>query len=276
MYITEAQLKHYTEEGYVLFPNAFSAEEMATLKAELPVLFAEESPRRVVEKNGQMVRSVYAPQVTSKAFERLARHPKLVYPATEIIGNKIYIHQFKINAKAAFGGDVWEWHQDYIFWKKEDGILQDNLVNIVLFLDEVTEFNGPMTFIPRTHKKGIINVDARSESLKSAQHSYSSSPAWISNLTADLKYALGKETISELVAQYGMVAPKGPAGTLLLFHGNIVHSSATNISPYDRTIALLTYNSIENTPTNLDNPRPDFLAGHDYRPIAALSEDESF
>lgn len=275
MYITEAQLKHYAEEGYVLLPGAFSSEEIATLKAELPALFAEDSPKRVIEKNGQTVRSVYAPHTTSPVFARVARHPKIVYPATEIIGSKIYIHQFKINAKAAFGGDVWEWHQDYIFWKKEDGILQDNLVNIVLFLDDVTEFNGPMTFIPRTHRKGIIDVGARSESLKAAQRSYSSSPAWIANLTADLKYSLGKEEIFQLVEQYGMVAPKGAAGTLLLFHGNIVHSSATNISPYDRTIVLITYNSVENRPTNVQNPRPDFLAGQDFRPIIPLPEGEA-
>jgi ectoine hydroxylase len=34
----------------------------------------------------------------------------------------VYIYQFKINVKAAFGGDVWQWHQDYIFWRNEDGM----------------------------------------------------------------------------------------------------------------------------------------------------------
>ncbi len=34
--------------------------------------------------------------------------------------DKTYIHQFKINGKAAFDGDVWQWHQDYGTWKADD------------------------------------------------------------------------------------------------------------------------------------------------------------
>lgn len=273
MYITFAQLKQYEEEGYLLLPNVFSGQEIALLNAELPALFAEDSPRRVVEKNSQIVRSVYGSHTTSKLFSNLSRQPRLLDPAEKIIGSKIYVHQFKINAKAAFGGDVWEWHQDYVFWKKEDGILQDRLVNAVVFLDDVTEFNGPMTFIPSTHKQGIIDVAARTKSLQQAQTAYTDSPAWISNLTADLKYSLSPETISRLVAQHGMVAPKGAAGTVLFFHGNIVHSSATNISPYDRKIVLITYNSVENIPTNVENPRPEFLVARDYRPLESLADE---
>ena len=26
------------------------------------------------------------------------------------------MHQFKINGKMAFDGDVWQWHQDYGTW----------------------------------------------------------------------------------------------------------------------------------------------------------------
>ena len=30
------------------------------------------------------------------------------------------MHQFKVNAKAAFDGDVWQWHQDFGVWHKDD------------------------------------------------------------------------------------------------------------------------------------------------------------
>ena len=30
------------------------------------------------------------------------------------------MHQFKINGKMAFDGDVWQWHQDYGTWKNDD------------------------------------------------------------------------------------------------------------------------------------------------------------
>src|SRR5947199_8251024 len=113
----------------------------------------------------------------------------------QILGGKVYIYQFKINAKAAFGGDVWEWHQDYIFWQKEDGLPTANVVNAVIFLDEVHEFNGPLIFIPGSHKEGVIDV-APQEALPEG---YEKNPAWISNLTARLKYSLNADIIANLV-----------------------------------------------------------------------------
>ena len=35
---------------------------------------------------------------------RLARHPRMVLPVTQLFGEQVYMHQFKINGKAAFDG----------------------------------------------------------------------------------------------------------------------------------------------------------------------------
>jgi len=54
-------------------------------------------------------------------------------------------------------------------------------------------------------------------------------------------------------------------GGLLLFHGNLVHGSAGNITPYPRKIVYLTLNAVSNhirTPT-----RPDWIAHTDFTPI---------
>ncbi|AOX00678.1 hypothetical protein BJP34_15585 [Moorena producens PAL-8-15-08-1] len=76
--------------------------------------------------------------------------------------------------------------------------------------------------------------------------------------------------------KYGIEAPKGKPGTVLFFRPNCVHGSANNISPFSRKIAIITYNSIDNIPDNIpiavDNPRPDFLVGRDYRAIKPLPE----
>ena len=37
----------------------------------------------------------------------------MIEPIEQIFGEKVYMHQYKINAKSAFTGDVWQWHQDY-------------------------------------------------------------------------------------------------------------------------------------------------------------------
>jgi hypothetical protein len=36
---------------------------------------------------------------------------------------------------------------------------------------------------------------------------------------------------------------------------------------------IITYNSIENIPLPVSNPRPDFLVSQDYRPVTPLGSD---
>ena len=68
------------------------------------------------------------------------------------------MHQFKINGKMAFEGDVWQWHQDYGTWKNDDLMPTERAMNVAIFLDDVNEFNGPLMFIPGSHKKGVIDA----------------------------------------------------------------------------------------------------------------------
>jgi ectoine hydroxylase len=75
------------------------------------------------------------------------------------------------------------------------------------------------------------------------------------------------------VAGGGIVAPKGPAGSVLLFHPNLVHGSVPNLSPFDRRLVLVTYNSVNNQQTVKENPRPDFLVCRSRGPLSPLPDD---
>jgi hypothetical protein len=71
--------------------------------------------------------------------------------------------------------------------------------------------------------------------------------------------------VTRLVKEGGIVAPTGKAGGMLMFHGNLVHGSAGNITPYPRKIVYLTLNAVSNyirTPT-----RPEYIAHRDFTPI---------
>ena len=75
--------------------------------------------------------------------------------------------------------------------------------------------------------------------------------------------------MTRLVKQGGIVAPTGKAGGMLMFHGNLVHGSAGNITPYPRKIVYLTLNAVSNyirTPT-----RPDYIAHRDFTPIQTVA-----
>jgi ectoine hydroxylase len=264
----------YNENGFALVPELFSAAEINSLKGRLPAIFAGDGPWKVVEKDGASVRSVYGPHFTDALFNRLTRDKRILEPAERIIDDYVYIHQVKINFKAGFTGDAWEWHQDYIFWLKEDGILKSDLITAAVYLDEVTEFNGPMFFIPGSHKESMLDVEGD----EAIPPEYEGRPRWISNLIADLKYSIPKETVARLIRSRGIVAPKGMPGSVLFFHPNVVHASPSNISPFDRIMALITYNSVNNRPVGAATRRPDFLCGREFsavrpEPSAGLSAD---
>jgi ectoine hydroxylase len=80
-----------------------------------------------------------------------------------------------------------------------------------------------------------------------------------------------------LTEKYGIVAPKGPAGSVLFFHGNIVHGSAANMSPFARNLVLVTFNHIDNIPVPMRQghklqPRPEFLVSRDTTPVELLAD----
>jgi ectoine hydroxylase len=185
----------------------------------------------------------------------------------QILRSAVYVYQFKVNAKVAFQGDVWEWHQDYIFWQREDGLPEPWLVTASLFLDEVNEFNGPLMIVPGSHKEGVIEPMRTS----GVPAGYEESPGWIANLTADLKYSLNKDCVARLVSARGIVAPKGPAGSVLFFHPNVVHGSVPNMSPFDRRLVLITYNHAANRQTK--NARPEFLASRNAERLSPVADD---
>ena len=96
-------------------PDYFSEEEIAILKAESKKVFQLKRDEIYLEKDGTP-RSAFAVHRLNEAYDILGRHPRLVEPLMQLWGEGVYLHQYKINAKAKFTGDVWQWHQDYGNW----------------------------------------------------------------------------------------------------------------------------------------------------------------
>src|SRR5436309_2782809 len=137
MELTDEQLRSYDELGYVFVAAYFSSKDIARMKGELSTVLTEDSPRRILENDGKTVRSVYGLHKSNEVFNRLSRHPKLLIPTIQLLESSVYIYQFKINIKSAFSGDIWDWHQDYIYWLKEDNMVAPRIVNVAIWLDEL-------------------------------------------------------------------------------------------------------------------------------------------
>jgi ectoine hydroxylase len=253
MKLTHDQLTEFDRDGYLFFPGLFSPDEIKTLTDEVPGLYAQRRPENVREKTGDAVRTNFAAHMYSGPFGRLARHPRMIEPVTQIFGEDVYMHQFKINGKAAFDGDVWQWHQDYGTWKNDDQMPEARAMNVAIFLDDVNEFNGPLMFIPGSHEVGVLDADHDT--------STTSYPLWVIN----------HDTIRKLVDRGGIVAPKGAAGSMILFHGCLVHASTSNLSPWNRTSVYLSLCAVSNHIRRFK--RPGYIAHRDFTPIQCLPDD---
>ena len=258
MKLTPEQREQFERDGYLFFPGLFTPDEARTLTDAVPELYSRQEEYNVREKGTDSVRTNFAAHMYSAPFARLGRHPRMIEPVEDLLGEKLYMHQFKINGKMAFEGDVWQWHQDYGTWKNDDLMPTERAMNIAIFLDEVNEFNGPLMFIPGSHKKGV--VDARHDLTTTSY------PLW----TVD------NALITQLVnraggSKGGIASPKGPAGSMILFHSCLVHASTSNLSPFNRVAVYLSLCAVSNHIRR--HQRPEYIAHRDFTPIECLPDD---
>ncbi len=253
MKLGQEQIRRFESDGYLFFPGLFTRGEIKVLIDEVPRLYAQRRPENVREKGSDAVRTNFAAHMYSLPFAKLARHPRMVEPIMQLFGEELYMHQFKINGKMAFDGDVWQWHQDYGTWKNDDLMPEARAMNVAIFLDEVNEFNGPLMLIPGSHKLGVIEADHDS--------STTSYPLWTIN----------HDTIRKLVERGGIVAPKGPPGSMILFHSCLVHASTSNLSPWNRVSVYLSLCAVSNHIRRFK--RPGYIAHRDFTPLKCLPDD---
>ncbi len=268
MKLTPQQHEAFDRDGYLFFPGLFTPAETAVLNAAVPALYQRRAAYNVREKGSDAVRTNFAAHMVSEPFARLARHPRMIEPVADLLGEALYMHQFKINGKMAFEGDVWQWHQDYGTWKNDDLMPTERAMNVAIFLDDVNPFNGPLMLIPGSHRKGV--VDARHDVTTTSY------PLWTvdHDLIRQLVARGGGPGHFDAAGRYvpgGIVSPNGPAGSMILFHSCLVHASTSNLSPWNRVSVYLSLCAVSNHIRRFK--RPEYIAHRDFTPIACLPDD---
>ena len=223
----------YAERGFAFSPGLLTPAEMLTLHRELDgILASENDPQRIIrEKDGKTPRTVVNPQLWNDVFARLVRHPKLVGAAEALLGEPAYVWQVGLNCKAAFNGDIWFWHQDYPAYQKDDFIAEPRMVNVLLFLDEVSHLNGPLMLVPGSQKM-TSDMPAHTDQGTSYAFRYTT-----------------RAVIEAEVKRGGIEVPTGAAGSVIFMHVNTLHGSGANLSPMSRRMATITYNAMSNKAT---------------------------
>lgn len=252
MALSPQQIDEYHDRGFLFFPGLLAEAEMAVLARALDGIVRAKRPEMVYEKDGTTPRSVFNMQAYDPAFSRLVRHPKIIEPVEQVLGEPAYVFQMILNFKAGFNGDEWPWHQDYPTYHFDDGVPEPKVVNTLIFVEAVHEFNAPLMLIPGSHR-----CDFPLPEINTTQTSY---PArW-----------LPLEHVGPIARERGIVAPKGPAGSVIFADTNIIHGSGRNYSPWRRALISLTLNAVSNA--NARSSRPEHIAPSDRTALVALPD----
>jgi ectoine hydroxylase len=260
MRLTQAQIDAYDRDGFLVLDGLFSSDEVAAMRAELERIQAIDTDHLVREKSGGIAKTIYrvhedSSPTASPVFHAAARAPRLLGPAKDLLQDEaLYIHHTKCNLKTAIDGSVWAWHQDYGSWKR-DGMPEARPTTALLMLDEPTQMNGCLYFIPGSHKLGSLEPR-------------------FDDSTGYKFWVVPKDTLLDIMAKSPEpVAITGKPGTVVFFDCNILHASGHNLSRHDRWAIYVVYNPVLNRCSDVPNPRPDYVRSTNTRPLVEGSDE---
>ncbi|WP_132993404.1 ectoine hydroxylase [Gordonia zhaorongruii] len=266
---TDDEMGAYDAKGFHIEEGLLTPAQVQGLWSEFDRLSADPavagSGAIVREAGTDAVRSVFAVHRHSRLIDALARTPRILNRARQILGSEVYIHQSRINAMPGMVGKGFGWHSDFETWHAEDGLPSPRALSLSIALTDNFAFNGGLMLMPGAHRTYVPCVGATPddnfrESLTEQKVGVPSDDA-----VYDLGYAFGIEQFT------------GPAGSALFFDSNSMHASSNNITPYSRANVFLVFNSVENAPVAPfcgNEPRPSHVADRDVVPLTPLDGTE--
>lgn len=261
--LTQDELDSYERDGFLFYPGFFGEEDLQAFKAELDRMCEEgrhsDADEVIREPGSDIVRSIFAVHESSAVFRALAASPRISGRARQLLGDDVYVHQSRINYKPGFKGKEFYWHSDFETWHVEDGVPRMRMVSCAIWLTENNNVNGPVMFMPGSHKwfvhcSGGTPEDHYRQSLRKQEFGVPSnrSMAWLEE-------------------RCGIVQPTGPAGSVVFFECNTMHGSNGNITPHPRSNVFFVFNSVRNAPRHAFGPkdlRPHMLGSRDFTPTS--------
>ncbi len=219
--LTPEERAFYKDNGYLVLEARIPEDTIAAIRGEITRF--EDEARTMTASNERIdletthtpedprLRRIKLPHTTSDVVRDLLHSDEVLAPVRDLIGPDLRLHTTKLNMKSAGFGAAIEWHQDFAFYPHTN----DDVLAVGVMIDDMAEENGPLMVFPGTHKGPIFDhhqngVFAGAMSLDAA--------------ALDLKDAA---TLT------------GPAGSISIHHGRIVHGSALNTSARDRRILFL-------------------------------------
>ena len=238
--LTPAQIAQFHEDGYLILPALFSAEEIKRMAAEandiLDLCLNTTLARGEIDcrldvqlRGGKLnIRKVQPINDLSDYLREVSQDERLVGPLRQLMDNQEpMLMEEKLNYKqllhqsldtAAFSvqeyGDVFALHHDWGYYRQQGypGATLSSAVSI----DDSTTKNGPLRVVPGSHKSDwpTLNPDPQS----------------------------GDGRVSEELFDEAQRVPcLAPAGSVMLFHSKLLHDSCANNSGQPRRIMIYSH-----------------------------------
>jgi ectoine hydroxylase len=271
MNLSQDQIEEYASLGVLIVPDLLSQRHVAHLMVEAIAMANTDAPERIIEKTGEP-NSIYITDKYPVLFN-LTVSPELLTPAEQLLRGEVYLHQAKVNPKAALNGSFVAWHRDFEFWHKLDGMPSPKALTVAILLEDVDAYNAPLLFVPGSHRGKDEDAALASRTGSIDEDDASSVGSWAnarqsgqSTVLGDLKYVVDTSDIEE-----PFVAFTGGRGSAAFFDCNVVHGSTHNMSPRNRHVLFITYNHVGNALRPVSQPRPPFIANRNFSPLRASS-----
>lgn len=251
--LSTAQIAQYDENGYLLLERQIPEEWLAKLRAEisrfeLEATMLEQSNDRLDLEDSHTpedprLRRIKLPHTISDVVAVLMTSDHVLGPARDLIGPNLRLHTTKLNMKSAGYGAAVEWHQDYAFYPHTN----DDILAIGVCIDDMAEENGPLMVYPGSHKGPVFD-----------------------------HHVGGVFAGAMLPNENGLnpadaVKLMGPAGSVSIHHGRIVHGSALNTSDHARRILFFELMAADAFPIMGSITRWEGIQDYDTRMLCGQS-----
>lgn len=216
--LTTDQIESYNKNGYLVLERHLPDDILTSIRAEIARF--EEEARGMSASNDRLdledshtkdnprLRRIKLPHKISEMMRELMYSDHILAPARDLIGPNLRLHTSKLNMKSAGYGAAVEWHQDYAFYPHTN----DDILAIGVIIDDMASENGPLMVYPGSHKGPVYDHHV------------------------DGTFAGAFNPVDVGLNPADAVELSGPAGSISIHHGRIVHGSALNTSARARRI----------------------------------------
>ena len=198
----------YREEGYCVAPRVLPRAEIEALLEEAMRLCRDEAAKlagsEVAVGTDDMARflAIHFPHKISELMRHTLGHPRIIEVLSRVIGPNIKCMQSMLFIKHA-GKPGQAWHQDEDFIPTRDR----SLGAAWIALDDATVDNGCLWVIPGSHRPGIL---------------------WPLKAHDNPEYDVTPGSVEFPYRDEEAIPVEVPAGSIVFFHGYLLHKSLKN------------------------------------------------